>query len=179
VPHFDASSAECLVLTHKEGLLSAVAHDLQIRVERFDLDVDEATLAVRARFDAASLRVVTALHEGAPRPEALDEGDKQKIEHSLVAEVLHATAYPSIVFASKSIEPTGEGYRIDGDLTLRGVTRTLSFAARPQGDRMVAEVQLHQPSFGIKPYSAMLGALKVKPDVTIRCSLPRTSLPSR
>ncbi len=30
----DAATAECLVLTEKEGLLSAAAHDLKIRVER-------------------------------------------------------------------------------------------------------------------------------------------------
>jgi len=36
----------------------------------------------------------------------------------------------------------------------------------------VAEVPIHQPDFGIKPYSAMLGALKVKPDLVVRCSVP-------
>ena len=35
MPHYDATTAECLVLTYKEGLLSAVAHDLEIRVARF------------------------------------------------------------------------------------------------------------------------------------------------
>jgi len=33
----DASSAECLVLTEEEGLLSAVAHDLKMRVTQFEL----------------------------------------------------------------------------------------------------------------------------------------------
>src|SRR4051812_4209200 len=35
----DPASAECLVYTFKEGLLSAVAHDLKIRVERFEIEV--------------------------------------------------------------------------------------------------------------------------------------------
>ena len=39
-------------------------------------------------------------------------------------------------------------------------------------DILVAEVSLHQPDFGIKPYSAMLGTLRVKPDVTVVVSLP-------
>ena len=60
VPHFDASSAECLVLTYKEGLLSAVAHDLRIRVTRFDVEASLSPPSVRARFDAARHR---ALHE--------------------------------------------------------------------------------------------------------------------
>ena len=65
VPHFDASTAECLVLTYKEGILAAVAHDLEIRVERFDLDIDDATLAVRAGFDAGSLKVIRTIFNGA------------------------------------------------------------------------------------------------------------------
>jgi len=33
----DVSSAECLVLTEKQGLLSAVARDLKMRVTQFEL----------------------------------------------------------------------------------------------------------------------------------------------
>ncbi len=179
MPHFDASTAECLVLTYREGLLSAIAHDLEIRVERFDLDIDEVPLAVRARFDATSLRVIGAVRDGTPEPTALGESDRHKIERSIVDDVLHAKEHPSIVFASSAITVEGDGFRVAGDLTLHGKRRPLTLVARPSGDRMVAVVRLHQPDFGIRPYSAMLGALKIKPDVTVRCSLPRASLPAR
>jgi polyisoprenoid-binding protein YceI len=171
VPHFDASSAECLVFTYKEGLLSAVAHDLQIRVERFDLDIEQAPLAVRARFDAASLKVIRA------EPDTLGESDKHKIEQTIADDVLHVREHPTIVFASSTVTPEGDGFRIAGEITLHGRTRKLAFLAAPEGDRMVATVPIHQPDFGIKPYSAMLGTLKIKPDVTVRASVPRASLP--
>jgi hypothetical protein len=178
--HLDAPTAECLVFTYKEGLLSAIAHDLEIRVERFELDVDEGTLAIRAHFDPASLRVVAAMHEGAPQPAALSEADKQKIEHNIAEDVLHVREYPAISFASTMVAAEAGGFRIEGELTLHGATRPLSFAARPgREDRLVAEVSIHQPSFGIKPYTAMLGALKIKPNVTVRCSVPRACLPTR
>ena len=38
--HFDQQSATCQVFTYKEGLLSAVGHDLKINVGRFTVDVD-------------------------------------------------------------------------------------------------------------------------------------------
>lgn len=171
MPHFDASSAECLVLTYKEGLLAAIAHDLEIRVERFDMDVEEAPLAARARFDAGSLKVIRALTG------SLSESDQHKIEQTIVDEVLHAREYPTILFVSSSVTPEGDAFRITGELTLHGRTRTLSFLATPEGDRMVATVPIHQPDFGIKPYSALLGTLKVKPDVTVRASVLRASLP--
>ena len=177
MPHFDASTAECLVFTYKEGLLSAVAHDLQIRVERFDLDIDEGGLSVSARFDAASLRVVGAVRDGTVQPDVLGEADKQKIQHNIQNDVLDTSAFPDIRYAASSVTPEGEGFRIDGELTLHGKTRPLSIVAREKGDRIVAEAELHQPAFGIKPYSAMLGTLKIKPNVTVRCSVPREKVP--
>jgi polyisoprenoid-binding protein YceI len=176
VPRFDASSAECLVLTYKEGLLSAIAHDLEIRVTRFEVDVSLDPLAVQATFDASSLRVVGAVRDGAVHPGALGEGDKKTIEHNLAADVLHPAEHPSIRFASTAVTREGDGYRVEGTLTLRGRAGPVSFKARPEGDRLVAEVLLHQPDFGIKPYSAMLGTLKIKPHVTVRCALPRQGI---
>jgi polyisoprenoid-binding protein YceI len=176
VPHFDATTADCLVLTYKEGLLSAVAHDLQIRVERFEVDVDDATLAVRARLDATSLKVIGAAHDGALQPGALGDADKVKIEQNIQGDVLHTREHRAIRFTSSAVTREGEGVRIEGDLTLHGKTKRVTLLARPEGDRLVAEVVLHQPDFGVKPYSAMLGTLKVKPDVTVRCSLPRAAL---
>jgi hypothetical protein len=36
----------------------------------------------------------------------------------------------------------------------------------------VARVRLHQPDLGIKPYSAMLGTLKIQPGVAVEISVP-------
>ena len=179
MPHFDDTSADCLVLTYKEGLLSAVAHDLEIQVTRFEVDVGADPLSVQARFQASSLRVTGAVQDGAVSPGKLSGGDREKIEHSILTEVLHAAEHPEISFASTSVTPEGDAYRIAGDLTLHGRTRSISFVCRPEGEGLVARVRLHQPDFGIKPYSAMLGTLKIKPDVTVVVALPRAGLPPR
>jgi hypothetical protein len=174
VAHFDASSAECLVLTFKEGLLSAVAHDLQIRVTRFAIDVDDATRAITARFEAGSLKVLGAVHDGVLRESTLSDADKRKIEQNIADDVLAVRSYPEIRFTSSEVVPEGDGFRVRGELALHGRARPIAFTAQKKGDRLVAEVPLHQPDFGIKPYSAMLGALKIKPDVIVRCSVPAT-----
>jgi hypothetical protein len=140
VPHFDQRSAECTVLTFKEGLLSAVAHDLMIKVTRFDVDIDETSLAVTARFDATSLQVVTAMHAGAPQPGALGDSDKRKIEENILSDVLRARDYPEIRFRSTEVTKSGDGYRVVGELSLHGKTRNLAFTARPDGERMSAEI---------------------------------------
>jgi hypothetical protein len=172
----DRDSAECLVLTFKEGILSAVAHDLEIRVERLEVTIDDAPLSVRARLEAGSLRVVTAVKDGVPQRAALSAADRAKIEETLATEVLHAQKHPDIAFASTSVAVSREGYLIAGTLTLHGLARPISFVARERGDKLVAEVRLHQPDFGIKPYSAMLGSLKVKPEVVVRITAPRAAI---
>jgi hypothetical protein len=171
----DASSAECLVLTEKEGLLSAVAHDLKIRVTRFELAWDGATLT--ASFDPRSLRVVNALKSGREDAEALGDADKAKIEQSLVADVLDAKRYPKIEFRSSEVVAEGKGYRIKGDLTLHGVTRGISPKVSLRGDRWGAQISINQPDYGIKPFSAMLGTLKVKPKLRVRVSVPAAEIP--
>jgi len=171
--HFDASSAECVVYTYAEGLLSAFAHDLKLRVERFTLDVDEATGVIEGRFDASSLRVLGAIHAGADEPKPLSERDRQEIERAMVRDVLATDRHPGIRFLSSRVTLLGNDLRIEGVLTIHGETRPIATIARQACGRLVAETVIHKPDFGIAPYSALLGALRVKPDVRVRLTVPR------
>jgi polyisoprenoid-binding protein YceI len=71
-----------------------------------------------------------------------------------------------------SVAESGDKATIKGTLTLAGRSKALTVEARRDGARWVSEVVLHQPDFGVKPYTAMLGTLKIKPDVRVRVSLP-------
>jgi len=160
----------CRVLTFKEGLLSAIAHDLELDVPTHEVHV-EGDAKVEATFDARSIRVVTAKKNGQSDPSALSAADKKKIEATIADEVLESGKFPQIRFVSTSVAPAGDGFAVRGDLTLHGVTRSISFTTRTEGAARVAEVTLHQPDFGIAPYRAMLGTLKLKPDVRVRVEL--------
>ena len=167
---FDATSAECLVFTRKAGMLAAVGHDLKLRVERFSVEVEAG--AVEARFEADSLRVVCAIRDGRDDPAALSANDRRDIEAAIASAVLDVRRHPIIAFASTRSVPEGTGQRVEGSLTLRGRARPLSLLVARARDRAVAEARLHQPDFGIKPYSALLGALRVRPEVVVRLSTP-------
>lgn len=159
-------NAICRVFTFKEGVLSALAHDLEIDVGKVVVEVAD-DLAIDARFDASSLRVLHAMSNGHPST-ALGDGDKRKIEKTIASDVLDVRKYPEIRFVAPAPTAEGEGYRYKGQLTLHGATRTVEVVSKKQGDKQIAEVVLHQPDYGIKPYSAMLGTLKIKPDVRLR-----------
>lgn len=169
----DASTAECLVFTFKEGLLSKIAHDLKIQVTRFTVSIDDASQAITAELDARSLRVLSAVKEGRDDTHALSDSDKNKIASQIVEDVLHAGAHPVVRFASTSVTPRQDGgYDITGNLTLHGVTKPVSTRTRLENGRQVAELVIHQPDYGIKPFKAMMGTLKVQADVRVRCSIP-------
>ena len=169
----DPSTANCLVFTYKEGLLSAVAHDLQLRVERFAITVDDAAWRVDARFDARSLRVVGVMRDGVAHPDALGDADKRSIEQTVAREVLHADRHPEIRFGSEAASADGDEVRVQGTLSLHGVERPLLVPVRRRADgAWTAEVRLDQPDFGIRPYRAMLGTLRVRADVVVTLVVP-------
>ena len=172
MPSYDASRAECLVFTFKEGLLSSVAHDLRLRITRFSLDVDVDGGSVVASFDTNSLLVDCPMKDGVENPAALSASDKHKIAAQIRDEVLDSAKYPSATFRAGSVAAQADGgYELQGELTLHGVTKALRLRSHLVSGRQRLELKLHQPDFGITPYRAMLGTLKIQADVTIRVTV--------
>jgi polyisoprenoid-binding protein YceI len=171
---FDEGRLEVLVF--REGVLSAVGHDLLLRATDLEIGVEPAGTAVRARVAAASLRVAAAMRGGRVLEGALSPGDVRDIEATLRTSVLDAARFPEIRFTSSAVTRVGDGWKVEGTLTLRGTTRPIAFAVRREADRLAADLPLDQPAFGIRPYRAMLGALRVKPEVRVRASIPAEAL---
>lgn len=166
----ETQGAEARVFTFKEGLLSAVAHDLEIAVEHLRIEWSEAQ--VQASFDLRSLRVLHAIVSGRPAPDKLSAHDRRKIEQNIAADVLRTSQYPEARFESSSVTPNDDGYDVRGTLTLVGRAQELSAAVRREGARYTTEVVLDQRRFGITPFSAMLGTLRLKPALNVRVSVP-------
>jgi polyisoprenoid-binding protein YceI len=165
---YNRSNGECFVFTSKEGLLSRAAHDLKIRVEQFEIRVEDTSRAIKATFDASSLRLVSARFDG--REEDLPARDVEKIHNHIVKDVLHSAEFPEVRFESSSVEAADNGFRVEGSLTLHGRTRPVSADVRAEGDRWVTDISLHQPDFGIKPFRALFGTIRIKPDVRVHLS---------
>jgi hypothetical protein len=157
---FDEGSADCRVFTFKDGMLSPLGHDLELRVSRFTIDVSDDRSRVEASFAADSLRVVAGSGGAVP----LLDRDRKSIEETMRDEILQARRHPKIEFRSSAISDA----EIRGTLTLVGRSREIGCAREVQGAEQSVTAQIHQPDFGIKPYRAMLGALRIKPDVTVR-----------
>ena len=175
--NLNASSGKLCVYTFKEGFLSAVAHDLLIDVTNFTIklnvpDAGVQSASVEAEILANSLKVVCAMKDGRENHDALKEKDKADIEEATFKDVLHPSKYPTINFRSSNIQEKDGVYHVKGELTLHGVTRPIEFDAKTTtGKDLKGKVTLAQKDFGIKPYKALLGTLKVKNEVDIAFDL--------
>ncbi len=173
----DAAGVTCAVYAFREGAFSALGHDLELQVTELTVEIAE-DLSVRASCRTDPVRVVGVLRQGDTA--AVDErlpspSDRQSIERNVAQDVLEAQRYPQATFRSTRVEPLpGEGdrYRVVGLLDLHGAVKEMTFTAERRGDRAVARLTLNQPDFRIKPFRAMMGALRVKPEVVLEVSVP-------
>lgn len=99
--------------------------------------------------------------------QALGDEDKENIHKTIDQEVLKRQ---NVTFRSTAFEPAGEGvYRVEGDLTLAGMTRPVGFDLTVGDDGAVsATAVVTQTRWGMKPFSALFGTLKVLDDVEVR-----------
>ncbi len=168
-----SSSGKLCVYTFKEGFLSAVAHDLLIEATQFSVnltisDADNQPFSADAEIQANSLKVICAMKEGRQQPDTLKAKDKADIEEATTKDVIHPTKFPTIGFHSTDVQAKAGGYHVKGELTLHGTTRSIAFDVAVANDKDVTgKITLSQKDFGIKPYKALLGTLKVKNELDV------------
>ncbi|MGE5128034.1 MAG: YceI family protein [Sphingomonadaceae bacterium] len=96
-------------------------------------------------------------------------------EHMLGEEVLDAPRHPVIRVESVALSGPHWNPTVVARVTLRGATRELKFPAAvvEQGARLtvIASFALRQSDFGIEPYSALGGGLRVADEIRVRIRL--------
>jgi polyisoprenoid-binding protein YceI len=148
------------VRTSRGGAAAKAGHDLLIAVERWSARLDDGAIELEA--DPRSLRVL----EGTGGMSALDEGDKAGIAQTIDEEVLKGAP---IAFRSTRVERTASRLDVEGELELAGVRRPIGFALDIADDGQVSgSAHVKQTDWGIKPFSALFGTLKVADVVEVR-----------
>ena len=150
------------VRTGKAGAAAKAGHNLRMEVTRWSATLDlggEPSLELSA--DSTSLRVI----EGTGGVLPLGDEEKQSIPQTINEEVLRATP---IEFRSTRVTPNGSSVAVEGELTLNGTQRAIAFELTVGDDGHIAGSALvKQTEWGMKPYSALFGTLKVADEVEI------------
>lgn len=159
--------ATLTVHTRKGGAAAKAGHNLQIEVTSWsatlDLPDDPSQSSLKLTADGGSLQVV----QGRDGIKALTDDDKDSIKQSIDSDVLKRTP---VSFESRSVTPGADGgpLTVTGELELVGARAPLTFELQISDDqRISASATIKQSSWGIKPFSALFGTLKVLDDVQV------------
>jgi hypothetical protein len=159
-------NAKLLIRTGRSGGAAKAGHDLLIEVTSWSATIEAGAEAREARLtlhaDGGSLRVL----EGSGGLKALSASDKDNIRQTIDKDVLKRSA---IDFRSTSVAPGTGGLTVQGELDLLGRTGPVSFELETGDDgQLRATATVTQSKWGIKPYSALFGALKVADDLQVQ-----------
>lgn len=156
------------VLTFKQGLLSKVAHDLLLELRRFDLRTDGRK--VEGTFVLTSLSVEGVMHGGVLDAHGLSESDRHDITGNVQKKVLHTADFPEAKFVGEAVRGSGE-HTVRGALTLAGKTQDITLTVREADGRWRGQIELVPTRWGIQPFKALLGAIKLEDRVVVRFDL--------
>jgi polyisoprenoid-binding protein YceI len=164
-------SGQLLIKTSRTGLGARAGHDLTIEVTRWQAEVtvdsaDVARSSVSVEVDADSFEVRSGT--GGVKP--LTDADRAEIKKTIRDKILRTGQYPAIIFRSRQVAGTPESFSIDGDLTITDRTQPVTVRGRLAGDRVQGTAAVQQTRWGIRPYTAFLGALKLSDEVTVEFS---------
>jgi polyisoprenoid-binding protein YceI len=161
---FGPENGTLAVYTGRTGAVARAGHDLLLHVTGWEgtleIGADTAPSRLEVHADGGSLKV----QQGTGGMQALDDDDKANIEQTIDDEVLRRD---QITFRSTEVAAADGGLRVTGDLTLLGHTAPLVLDIAVGDGALTAAAVVRQTDFGMKPYSALFGALKVADEVRV------------
>lgn len=162
---FGPDNGRLCVKIEREGMAKKMGHDLRLEVADWSADVtvdadNPANSQMTVNADTRSFQVVEWF--GGVKP--MTEGDKKDIKKNIDEKCVKNG---NVSFRSTSVQPTATGALVSGDLTINGATQPAQFDVQIDAGLAKCNAVIQQSLFGIKPFSAFMGALKVKDNVDI------------
>ena len=157
----DVQRSTITIHVGKAGLLSAAGHEHLVSAPISAGVIDDST-APRVEFTVQTAKMTVK-----PDPK-VNARDQAQIQKDMDEKTLEIDRYPEIAFKSSHIEKLADGqWKVDGMLTLHGMTKPVSLMVKRSGDAYAGHATLKQTDFGIKPFRAGGGTIRVKNEVEI------------
>lgn len=160
--------------TFRQGVAARVGHDLLIEAGRWhgtvavpETGVQHARVSATVELSGLQVRTGT----GGVKP--LTDADRREIKATMLR-LLAADRYPEAVFESVAVRGEGADGTIEGALTVAGNRRPLRLLVKADGRLITGTATVVQSEWGIKPYSAFFGALKLRDEVEVEVEVTLT-----
>lgn len=165
----DASDGELVLRTGVVGRAARLGHRLTIAMTRWQALVNwSGTDPVAGELVAEVDSFEVMRGEGGVK--GLSEPEKALVRANAL-KTLNASRFPHIRFTTEAIAQTGNGYRLTGKLHIRGKSRehVIDLHTEDLGAawRISADTTVRQSNYGVKPYSLLMGSIRVADEVSV------------
>ncbi len=157
----DPARSTVTIHVGKTGVFSAFGHGHEVRgpIAQGGVEASAVDPKVKIMVRAGDLKVLD--------PD-LKPSDRAEVQSTMLGpKVLDAQRFPEVRFRSTRVQHEGDGWKIEGELTLHGQTRPVTVRARETPGGYTASASFKQTTFGITPVSAGGGTVKVKDEVRL------------
>ncbi|OBB57081.1 S-adenosyl-L-methionine-dependent methyltransferase [Mycobacterium sp. 852013-51886_SCH5428379] len=165
----DPSHGELLATTGVAGRAAKMGHRLTIAFRSWRMTIsweDDEPVGAELVVEVDSLEVVRG--EGGVTPLT---GPEKAVARTFALSTFDASRYPTITFRADAVEDIDGGYRLSGTLEVHGKTRPKAIDVHVEdlGEawRVSGEAEVRHTDFGMKPYSMMMGTMKVADTVLV------------
>jgi len=183
--------------TFRDGLAAQAGHDLTIEVARWSAELVVSEDLVPESLDVTADLGSLVVKDGTGGLKPLTDRDKREIAVTS-RKVLQADRFPEAKFTATVFKPvpdssdvtagagatntsaTDSSGTMRGTITLAGKSAPLELRVQATGaGHYTASGTIRQTDFGLKPYSAFLGSLKVRDTVDIEVEVDLSAAADR
>ena len=174
-----AAQSQITITLTQEGALQKIHPLHHVGAKNFtgqiQLPTDESKTSVELDADTKSFVNIDT---------DMKDFEKSGFHKVLHGEVLRSEQFPSIKFRSVSVtnlqkSGNNRSFTLNGDLTLRGVTRRVAFPVKVSLNgnqlRATGEENIKQTDFNITPYSGGLGTIKIGDQLKVSFTIIATA----
>jgi len=155
----DVQRSAITIHVGKAGLFSAAGHEHWVNAPIASGFVNESASRVEFTVETGKLTIK-------PDPK-IDSSTQARIQKEMEEMTLEPAKYPDISFRSSRVEKTTDGWKVEGNLSLHGITKPVTVVVKKNGDAYTGHATIKQTDFGMKPVSAAGGTIKVKNELDI------------
>ena len=155
----DVERSTITIRVGKSGLLSAAGHEHWVNAPIASGFIRESEPHVEFTVNTRAMTVK-------PDPK-VDAKTQEQVQQDMQEMTLDSGKYARITFESRKVERSGDGWKVEGTLTLHGVSKNVNLSVTKDGGAYVSRFTLKQTDYGIKPVSVGGGMVKVKDQVEI------------
>jgi hypothetical protein len=160
----DTQRSSLVIYVGKAGLFSAAGHEHWV-----DAPIADGVIRMG---DTPSVRLVVKAAKLTPRPDrALSAKELAEVQSNMQSKVLESSKYPEITFEALDVKSEGRIWKVNGKLTLHGVTRPVPAVVEWKDGAYAGIATIKQTDFGIHPIQFASGLVTVKNELRISFKL--------